>query len=126
MVNSRSVAGAQLFPLRADGATREKAQLEGGTAVFDTDFVSGRQEIRVLLADDHAVLRAGLRALLEKEPGLVVVGEAGGGSEAGAMGKTTRPPGGLVGLSLHGEGGTEGARRLVAVRMGVKGRGLSG
>src|SRR2546421_550666 len=36
------------------------------------------------MADDHAVVRAGLRALLEKQPGFVVVGEAETGGEAGA------------------------------------------
>lgn len=37
--------------------------------------------IRVLLADDHAVLRAGLRALLNGEPNIIVIGEAGNGRE---------------------------------------------
>lgn len=37
--------------------------------------------IRVLIADDHAVFRSGLRALLEKEPGIEVVGETGTGFE---------------------------------------------
>jgi len=44
--------------------------------------------ISVLLADDHVVVRRGLRALLESEPGIVVVGEAAGGVEALEM--TTR------------------------------------
>jgi len=35
--------------------------------------------IRVFLADDHAILRSGLRLLLEREPGLLVAGEAGDG-----------------------------------------------
>ena len=39
------------------------------------------QQIRILLVDDHAVLRAGLRALLEAEPGFLVVGEAASGEE---------------------------------------------
>ena len=38
--------------------------------------------IWLVLVDDHVVLRTGLRALLEKEPDFVVVGEAGTGSEA--------------------------------------------
>ncbi len=40
------------------------------------------EKIRIVLADDHAVLRAGLRALLNSEPDLIVVGEAGDGEEA--------------------------------------------
>ena len=38
--------------------------------------------IRVLLADDHAMVREGLRAVLEREPGITVVGEAGDGMAA--------------------------------------------
>jgi len=88
--------------------------------VFGTGFDGGRQEIRVLLADDHAVLRAGLRALLEKEPGLVVVGEAGSGSEAVAMAKTTRPHVVLMDLAMPGKGGIEATRRVVALGIGAK------
>src|SRR3972149_6893941 len=40
------------------------------------------ENIRVLLADDHAVLRSGLRALLDMEPDMEVVGEAANGREA--------------------------------------------
>ncbi len=88
--------------------------------MFGTGFDGGRQEIRVLLADDHAVLRAGLRALLEKEPGLVVVGEAGSGSEAVAMAKTTRPHVVLMDLAMPGKGGIEATRRVVALGIGAK------
>src|SRR2546425_3330744 len=88
--------------------------------MFDTGVAGGRQEIRVLLADDHAVVRAGLRALLEKEPGLVVVGEAGSGSEAVAMAKTTRPHVVLMDLAMPGRGGIEATRRIVGLGLGVK------
>jgi len=43
---------------------------------------SQMKPIRVLIADDHALVRAGIRALVEKIEGIVVVGEAGKGSEA--------------------------------------------
>src|SRR3989441_10453004 len=88
--------------------------------MFDTGSPSRGREIRVLLADDHAVLRAGLRALLEKEPGLVVVGEAGSGSEAVALAKTTRPHVVLMDLAMPGKGGIEATRRIVALGLGVK------
>ena len=92
----------------------------GDASVVDTGSPSRGREIRVLLADDHAVLRAGLRALLEKEPGLVVVGEAGSGSEAVAMAKTTRPHVVLMDLAMPGKGGIEATRRIVALGLGVK------
>ena len=88
--------------------------------MFDTGVAGGREEIRVLLADDHAVLRAGLRALLEKEPGLVVVGEAASGSEAVALAKTTRPHVVLMDLVMPGNGGIEATRRIVALGLGAK------
>lgn len=47
--------------------------------------------IRILLADDHAVLRAGLKALLNSEPDLTVVGEASNGREALAQIAVLRP-----------------------------------
>lgn len=47
--------------------------------------------IRVLIADDHALVRAGIRALVEKIEGIVVVGEAGKGSEAMKMIRELKP-----------------------------------
>jgi DNA-binding NarL/FixJ family response regulator len=47
--------------------------------------------IRVLLADDHAVLRAGLKALLSAEPDMTVVGEAANGEEAVTLAAELRP-----------------------------------
>jgi DNA-binding NarL/FixJ family response regulator len=47
--------------------------------------------IRVLLADDHALVRQGFRRILEDEPDIVVVGEAGGGADAIALERTLEP-----------------------------------
>src|SRR5215218_8392594 len=47
--------------------------------------------IRVLIADDHALVRAGIRALVEKIEGVVVVGEAGKGKEALELVKELKP-----------------------------------
>jgi DNA-binding NarL/FixJ family response regulator len=48
-------------------------------------------QIRVLLADDHALVRQGFRRILEDEPGIIVVGEAGGGAEAIALDRALEP-----------------------------------
>lgn len=62
-------------------------------------------EIRVLLADDHAVLRMGLRALIETEPGIVVVGEAANGAEAIEQARFCHPDVVLLDLVMPGTDG---------------------
>jgi two-component system, NarL family, response regulator NreC len=55
---------------------------------------------KVLIADDHAIVRAGLRALIRAEPGLELVGEAAGGYEAIAMVEKNRPDVLVLDLSM--------------------------
>ncbi len=62
---------------------------------------------RILLADDHAVLRSGLRLLLEAQPDLTVVGEAGNGREAIEMTASLQPEIVLLDLTMPGLGGME-------------------
>jgi DNA-binding NarL/FixJ family response regulator len=47
--------------------------------------------IRVLIADDQAMVRSGLRHILAAQPGITVVGEAADGAEAVALGRELRP-----------------------------------
>ena len=64
------------------GQLRIESSPDGGTAVV-VDLETGVSEpIRILLVDDHAVLRAGLRLLLEREEGLEPVGEAATAEDA--------------------------------------------
>ncbi|MBT2382286.1 response regulator transcription factor [Streptomyces sp. ISL-11] len=71
--------------------------------------------MRVLLCDDHAVVRAGLLALLGSAPGVEVVGEAGTGEEAVALAARLRPAVVLMDLQLGaGMDGIEATRRIVA------------
>src|SRR2546421_11773594 len=72
------------------------------------------------MADDHAVVRAGLRALLEKQPGFVVVGEAQTGGEAVALAASTRPHVVLMDLAMPGEGGIDATRRNAMLGLGTK------
>ncbi|MDD5468037.1 MAG: response regulator transcription factor [Anaerolineales bacterium] len=62
---------------------------------------------RVLLADDHAVLRAGIRLLLNSQPDFDVVGEAASGLEALALAEKIQPDLILLDLSMPGLGGLE-------------------
>ncbi|MFH8568715.1 response regulator [Streptomyces sp. NPDC017993] len=78
--------------------------------------------VRVVLCDDHAVVRAGLLALLSSAPGIEVVGEAGNGEEAVAMAAKLRPDVVLMDLQLGaGIDGIEATRRITAHRAALSG-----
>ncbi|MFE3099164.1 response regulator [Nocardia tengchongensis] len=69
--------------------------------------------VRLVLCDDHAVVRAGLRALLGSAGGIEVVGEAGSGPEAVALAERLRPDVVLMDLQLGGDmDGIEATRRI--------------
>ena len=68
--------------------------------------------IRILIADDHAVVRSGLRALLLADPELEVVGEAEDGVEALALAETLRPDVILLDITMPPEDGIKTAKRL--------------
>ncbi|MEA3212740.1 MAG: hypothetical protein QOE70_5797 [Chthoniobacter sp.] len=69
--------------------------------------------LRVILVDDHALVRAGIRALLEKLPGVKVVGEAGNGREALEMVKKVTPNLVLLDISMAELSGLEALPRIV-------------
>ncbi|RME09810.1 MAG: DNA-binding response regulator [Ardenticatenia bacterium] len=71
--------------------------------------------IRILIADDHGVLRAGLRALLNAEEEIEVVGEAADGVEAVRLVETLKPDIVLMDISMPGMNGLE-ATRLIRER----------
>ena len=68
--------------------------------------------IQVILADDHTLVRAGIRALLEKLPGVKVVGEAGDGREVLNLVKAQRPDVVLMDIAMPGLNGLEAAERM--------------
>ncbi|WP_329590402.1 response regulator transcription factor [Streptomyces sp. NBC_01362] len=76
--------------------------------------------VRILLCDDHVVVRAGLLALIGSEPDIEVVGEAGSGEEAVALAAKLTPDVVLMDLQL-GEGidGVEATRRIAATGVHV-------
>jgi NarL family two-component system response regulator LiaR len=70
--------------------------------------------IRVLVVDDHAIVRKGIRALLERIPGLRVVGEAADGQEAVDQAESCRPDVILMDLVMPGTDGIEATRQITA------------
>jgi two-component system, NarL family, response regulator NreC len=68
--------------------------------------------VRVALCDDHAVVRSGLRRILDDEADLVVVGEAGTAEDAVSVARAERPDVFVVDLGLPGVNGFEATRRI--------------
>ncbi|GAA3918804.1 response regulator transcription factor [Microbacterium invictum] len=82
--------------------------------------------IRLLIVDDHPVVRAGLAGMLSDEPGFEVVGEAADGDQATRIAAATRPDVVLIDLRMPGVGGVEAtappvsrARRVPRLRLGT-------
>lgn len=76
--------------------------------------------IRVLLVDDHSVMRAGVAALLDLEPDLEVVGQADSGEEAPERVRALRPDVVVMDLSLPGRGGLDATRRVRELGLGAR------
>lgn len=70
--------------------------------------------VRVLLADDHGAIRAGLRLMLERAADVTVVGEAADGAAAVANARALRPDVVLMDIRMPGTDGIEATRRITA------------
>ncbi|MCQ4214764.1 response regulator, partial [Streptomyces longispororuber] len=89
-----------------------------------SDAGDGTAAVRVLLCDDHAVVRAGLRALLHSTDGIDVVGEAASGEDVLAAATRLRPDVVLMDLQLgDGMDGVTAIRRMASMAAGPDGRG---
>jgi DNA-binding NarL/FixJ family response regulator len=71
------------------------------------------EPLRIVLADDHAIVRQGLRSLLEQQPGWKVVGEAVTGKEAVTKVREIRPDVAILDISMPSLNGLEAARQIV-------------
>lgn len=71
------------------------------------------EPIRILLADDHAVVRSGLRRLLEQNAEMQVIAEAGSGEQAYQLFSELKPDVVVMDLSMPGMGGLEAIRRIL-------------
>jgi DNA-binding NarL/FixJ family response regulator len=77
-------------------------------------------KIRILLVDDHTLMRTGVRMVLQTEPDLEVVGEAANGDDGVRMAIDLRPDVVLMDLSMPGIGGLEATRRISAANTGAR------
>ena len=88
-----------------------------GTEGYASAGIDARSEAtpaRLLIADDHALLRTGMRAMLEAEPDLVIVGEAANGREAVELCRELLPDLVLMDLSMPEMGGIDATRVIKA------------
>lgn len=72
----------------------------------------GQVAIRLLIADDHALVRSGLRSMLQREPGIEIVGEARNGREAVELCRSLRPDLVLMDVRMPGMDGLEATRAI--------------
>jgi two-component system, NarL family, response regulator NreC len=70
------------------------------------------QKIRILLADDHAVVRQGFKLILGAQPDMEIVGEAGNGREAVELAEKLRPDVAVVDVAMPELNGIEATRRM--------------
>jgi DNA-binding NarL/FixJ family response regulator len=77
------------------------------------------EEITILLADDHNVLRQGIAQMLEAQPDMKVVAQAGNGSAAVDLARTTKPDIALLDINMPEMDGVEAARRITAELRGT-------
>ncbi|HXJ96567.1 MAG TPA: response regulator transcription factor [Terriglobia bacterium] len=68
--------------------------------------------IRIVLADDHNIMRGGLRLLLERQPGFTVVGEASDGRQAVEQAEATKPDVVVLDIAMPNLSGIEAAARI--------------
>ena len=78
------------------------------------------KKIRILMIDDHPIVRSGIRMLLEKAGNLEVVGEADRGDEAVALIKRLKPDVLLLDMEMPGKTGVEVAREVEAAHLPVR------
>jgi DNA-binding NarL/FixJ family response regulator len=124
---SASYAARALYVLGVSLAgIRERVMQLGGRLEIDTssrgtkisvllplDRASFMAKTRILIADDHAVVRRGVRSILESQPGWEIVGEATTGREAVEQVRRLRPDVVVLGISLPELNGLEATRKIV-------------
>jgi two-component system response regulator NreC len=77
------------------------------------------KKIRILLADDHSLIRSGLRLVIEQQPDLAVVGEAGDGREAVSLAASLKPDVAVLDIGMPNLNGIEAAKQITEGESGA-------
>ncbi|MDU0257091.1 response regulator transcription factor, partial [Streptomyces sp. PU10] len=96
------------FATSADGPSQASA--------YGPSQASAPAKIRILLADDHALVRRGVRLILDREPDLEVVAEAGDGAEAIDMARAHEADLAVLDIAMPRLTGLQAARELAALK----------
>jgi PAS domain S-box-containing protein len=102
-------------------ASDEPAQATAGAG----HGASSSSKVRVVLADDHRMMREGLRSIIEAQPDMEVVGEAADGAAAVELARTVSPDVVIMDLNMPDVDGLEATRRIAAEAPHVRVIGLS-
>jgi DNA-binding NarL/FixJ family response regulator len=100
--------------MKGEGTDHHPADHGSASQAATATARNGAPGARLLVVDDHALLRAGIRSMLSREPDLEVVGEAGDGREAVELCHTLRPDLVLMDVSMPGIDGITATRKIKA------------
>jgi DNA-binding NarL/FixJ family response regulator len=106
-------------PRNQTGQTGQTGQIDPTGRSSQTDQ-TGTRKIRILLADDHALVRRGVRLILDRQPDLEVVAEAGDGAEAVELARTHDVDLAVLDIAMPRLTGLQAARELSVLRPGLR------
>ena len=98
--------------LRTQNVELHQRPSDNSTSIIRNSELYSPGKVSVLLADDHAMLRQGLRSVLEGYPNVEVVGEAADGEQAVALARSLQPEVVVMDVNMPGIDGIEATRQL--------------
>lgn len=112
-------------PRKCRPTVQVPAERREAPAVLPHPAERAGSKVRVLLADDHAIVRQGLKGILDAEPGIAVIAEAGDGQDALEQARLHRPDVIIMDVSMPGMNGIDATKAIMAELPDTKIIGLS-